>query len=54
MNLLSSKCGTLIYMAPEILSKQRYGKVKITLNNFIKTNLFYKPIDIWSCGIIMY
>ncbi|CAD8108920.1 unnamed protein product [Paramecium sonneborni] len=31
-------CGTLIYMAPEILMKKEY----------------FKSVDIWSCGIIQY
>lgn len=31
-------CGTLIYMAPEQLEKRAYSK----------------PIDMWSCGMVMY
>ncbi|CAD8199697.1 unnamed protein product [Paramecium pentaurelia] len=31
-------CGTLLYMAPEILMKKEY----------------FKSVDIWSCGIIQY
>ncbi|EAR87428.2 Serine/Threonine kinase domain protein (macronuclear) [Tetrahymena thermophila SB210] len=34
----SQKCGTVIFMAPEILAEKQYSK----------------PIDIWSCGIILY
>jgi len=34
----TEQCGTLIYMAPE----------------FFIQKIFSKPIDIWSCGIIMY
>lgn len=34
----SQKCGTVIFMAPEQLNQQEYSK----------------PVDIWSCGIIMF
>lgn len=37
--LLSDKCGTSIYMAPEIVFKERY---------------FGKPVDIWSAGISLW
>jgi len=36
--LLNQQCGTLIYMAPEIIHKSYYAK----------------SVDIWSLGIIMY
>ncbi|CAD8076522.1 unnamed protein product [Paramecium sonneborni] len=36
--VLHGQCGTLIYMAPELFSQRVYSK----------------PIDIWSCGIILY
>ncbi|CAD8054305.1 unnamed protein product [Paramecium sonneborni] len=36
--VLHGQCGTLIYMAPELFSHRVYSK----------------PIDIWSCGIILY
>jgi len=36
--LLSQQCGTLIYMAPEIINKAQYSK----------------SVDMWSVGIIMY
>lgn len=35
---LSSWCGTLHYMAPEILLHQEY----------------HKSVDIWSAGVVMY
>ena len=34
----TSKCGTMLYMAPEILNNLSYTK----------------SVDIWSCSIIMY
>jgi len=34
----NEKCGTDIYMAPELWKKKRYSK----------------PVDMWSCGIILY
>ena len=34
----SQQCGTIIYMAPELAFHKIYSK----------------PVDIWSCGIIMY
>ena len=34
----SSKCGTMLFMAPEILNNLSYSKL----------------VDIWSCSIIMY
>ena len=37
-NQLSQRCGTLMYMAPEVLLKQDYGK----------------SVDIWSTGVVMY
>ena len=37
-NLIEKKCGTLIYMAPEIIKNQKYDSL----------------VDIWSVGIIMY
>lgn len=40
-----SKCGTFLYMAPEILLNKLYSKV---LTNYIK------PVDVWATGIIMY
>lgn len=36
--LISGQCGTLIYMAPEFFTSKHYSK----------------PVDIWSCGIILY
>ena len=38
-NLLSTICGTPIYTAPEILSKNYYKP---------------KPADIWSCGVVLF
>ena len=38
INSNSNYCGTLLYMAPEILTRKS----------------FTKSIDIWSIGIIMY
>jgi len=35
---LRQKCGTMIYMAPELALEEQYGK----------------PVDIWSCGLVMY
>ncbi len=35
---VKSQCGTLLYMAPEILHQPSYSKA----------------VDIWSCAIIMY
>ena len=37
-NLIESKCGTLIFMAPEIIMNRRYDSL----------------VDIWSIGIIMF
>ena len=37
-NLIESKCGTLIFMAPEIIMNRRYDTL----------------VDIWSIGIIMF
>ena len=37
-NMLSDKCGTVIFMAPEILFSSGY----------------YKKVDLWSVGILMY
>ena len=37
-NLLETKCGTLIFMAPEIIMNRPYDSF----------------VDIWSIGIIMY
>lgn len=34
----TSKCGTMLYMAPEILNNLSYSK----------------SVDIWSCSIIMF
>lgn len=34
----TSKCGTMLFMAPEILNSLSYSK----------------SVDIWSCSIIMY
>jgi serine/threonine protein kinase len=31
-------CGTLLYMAPEVIRKHPYNK----------------PIDVWSCAVIMF
>jgi len=36
--ILSQRCGTLHFMAPEILMKQEY----------------HKAVDIWSVGVVMY
>lgn len=36
--LTHTNCGTLIFMAPEMVSKKQY----------------FKSVDIWSCGIIQY
>ena len=38
LSQLSLRCGTLLYMAPEVLLKQEYGK----------------GVDIWSLGVTMY
>lgn len=38
LSLLDARCGTLIFMAPEIIQKHEYSK----------------SVDIWSIGIIMY
>ena len=38
LSLLETQCGTMLYMAPEIVNGQEYSK----------------SIDIWSLGIIMY
>ena len=35
---LFKRCGSMHYMAPEIIKKQAYGK----------------EVDIWSIGILMY
>jgi len=43
---LRENCGTIIYMAPEQLSKLSYHKVTLLI--------IYKPVDIWAAGIIMY
>ena len=37
-NLIESKCGTLIFMAPEVIMNRRYDSL----------------VDIWSIGIIMF
>ena len=34
----SEKCGTLIYMAPELILKQPYNE----------------SIDLWACGFVLY
>ena len=38
MSSLTAKCGTLLFMAPELAFKKQY-----------KT-----PVDLWACGIILY
>ena len=35
---LETCCGTIPYVAPEVISKQPY---------------YAQPIDLWSCGIIL-
>jgi calcium/calmodulin-dependent protein kinase I len=35
---MSTQCGTLIYMAPEVAMNQEYSK----------------SVDIWAIGIVMY
>jgi len=42
-------CGTKIYMAPELWKGNRYSKV-----GYLHSLSLFKPIDIWSCGLIMY
>jgi serine/threonine protein kinase len=37
-NTLFEECGTLDYIAPEVLSRKHYGK----------------PCDVWSCGVCIY
>jgi serine/threonine protein kinase len=37
-NILKTSCGTLTYVAPEILRKEKYGR----------------PVDMWALGVITY
>lgn len=39
-------------MAPELALEEQYGKVKTLFLHFVKK--INKPVDIWSCGLIMY
>jgi len=52
--MLSNKCGTILYMAPEFSKEQIYSKVKIQHKMLIFFLLIIKPVDIWASGIIMY
>jgi len=49
--ILSNKCGTILYMAPEFSKEQTYSKV---IKYPITDKFFVKPVDIWACGVIMY
>ncbi len=40
----------MIYMAPELINHQSYSLVSV----YFSLNDVVKPVDIWSCGIIMY
>ena len=52
--MLSNKCGTILYMAPEFSKEQTYSKVIIQHKHLYLFLLFIKPVDIWASGIIMY
>ena len=43
---LKNKCGTMAYIAPEVISEN--------VNNFIKQGYYGPSADIWSLGVLLY
>lgn len=57
-NLNHTTCGTLSYIAPEILSLVEHSEDEATLHTG-RTGAFNvgydgKGADVWSCGVILY
>jgi len=50
----TEQCGTPMYMAPELIENKVYSKVKKLRLSLMNINNSSKPVDIWSCGIIMF
>ena len=47
-------CGTIEYMAPEILTRTGHGKVRLNRQSSKKCVFFSQAVDWWSLGALMY